>query len=406
MVLEDGTTRTRTAKVLAASTAAVAADPAIVVAVSPNNTPVLTNGAATETTFATLTSQSTFSTLSGGVTEAAPANDTASSGLNSRLQRIAQRITSLIALVPASLGAKTSANSFAVVLASDQATVPVSLASVPSHAVTNAGTFAVQDSEKVADNAAFTDGTTKVMPVGFIFDETAGTALTENDAGAGRIDAKRAQVMVIEDGTIRGSTQRATVKAASTAAVAGDPALVVAVSPNNTVPTTSVGTVAHDAADSGAPVKVGAKAKSTLAGLTLVAADDRTDAYGDVDGVIITKPYATNADIIAGVGTASNTAADTAVTGMTGGAASVFGYITSLQITNTGALSPTVTLKNGSAGATLAVLAAPPGGGCNVVFPVPLKITTANTTLHFACSVASGASSAVTVSAQGFKSKA
>lgn len=37
------------------------------------------------------------------------------------------------------------ANSEPVVIASDQSTVPVSLASVPSHAVTNAGTFAVQN---------------------------------------------------------------------------------------------------------------------------------------------------------------------------------------------------------------------------------------------------------------------
>jgi hypothetical protein len=41
--------------------------------------------------------------LLGGVTEAAPATDTASSGLNGRLQRVAQRITSLIALLPSAL---------------------------------------------------------------------------------------------------------------------------------------------------------------------------------------------------------------------------------------------------------------------------------------------------------------
>lgn len=41
----------------------------------------------------------------GAVTETAPATDTASSGLNGRLQRIAQRITSMIALLPAALGA-------------------------------------------------------------------------------------------------------------------------------------------------------------------------------------------------------------------------------------------------------------------------------------------------------------
>lgn len=44
------------------------------------------------------------SPLIGVVTETAPATDTASSGLNGRLQRIAQRLTSLIALLPAALG--------------------------------------------------------------------------------------------------------------------------------------------------------------------------------------------------------------------------------------------------------------------------------------------------------------
>jgi hypothetical protein len=43
--------------------------------------------------------------LIGAVTETAPATDTASSGLNGRLQRIAQRLTSMIALLPAALGA-------------------------------------------------------------------------------------------------------------------------------------------------------------------------------------------------------------------------------------------------------------------------------------------------------------
>lgn len=62
--------------------------------------------------------------LIGALTETAPATDTASSGLNGRLQRIAQRLTSLIALVPASLGQKTMANSFAVTIASDQTKLP------------------------------------------------------------------------------------------------------------------------------------------------------------------------------------------------------------------------------------------------------------------------------------------
>ena len=62
----------------------------------------------------------------GAVTETAPATDTASSGLNGRLQRIAQRLTSLIALLPAALGQGTMAQSLKVAIASDQSALTVS----------------------------------------------------------------------------------------------------------------------------------------------------------------------------------------------------------------------------------------------------------------------------------------
>ena len=71
----------------------------------------------------TLAEQQTQTTAIGSLTETAPATDTASSGLNGRLQRIAQRLTSLIALFPTSIGTKASAASLSVVLASDQATI-------------------------------------------------------------------------------------------------------------------------------------------------------------------------------------------------------------------------------------------------------------------------------------------
>ncbi len=54
---------------------------------------------------ATAANQDAEAVLVGAVNEAAPATDTANSGLNGRLQRIAQRLTSLIALVPAALDA-------------------------------------------------------------------------------------------------------------------------------------------------------------------------------------------------------------------------------------------------------------------------------------------------------------
>ena len=86
-------------------------------------------------------------------------------------------------------------------------TLPVSLASVPSHAVTNAGTFAVQvdgaaltalqlidDSIKV-DDAAFTPATSSVSMAGFQADETATDSVDEGDAGAARMTLDRKQII-------------------------------------------------------------------------------------------------------------------------------------------------------------------------------------------------------------------
>lgn len=80
-------------------------------------------GTVSVTGVSTLAEQQTQTTAIGSLTETAPATDTASSGLNGRLQRIAQRLTSLIALFPTSIGTKASNASLSVVLASDQATI-------------------------------------------------------------------------------------------------------------------------------------------------------------------------------------------------------------------------------------------------------------------------------------------
>jgi hypothetical protein len=133
---------------------------------------------------ATSALQTAEATLIGAVNETAPATDTASSGLNGRLQRVAQRITSLIALVPASLGAKTSAASFSVVLASDQAAVPTSapvntagsivntaLVGTTATAVTkpaNAVGFILQAASSNSDNIRWCAGSTASTTVGML----------------------------------------------------------------------------------------------------------------------------------------------------------------------------------------------------------------------------------------------
>lgn len=61
----------------------------------------------------------------GAPADGAAATDTATAGVIPLIKRGLQRWTSLLALLPASLGAKASASSFPVVLASDQATLAV-----------------------------------------------------------------------------------------------------------------------------------------------------------------------------------------------------------------------------------------------------------------------------------------
>lgn len=127
----------------------------------------------------------------------------------------------------------------------------------------------------IVDNAAFTDGTTRLSMAGYIYDNVAGTALTENDAAAARIDSKRAQVMVIEDGTTR--ARAATVKAASTAPVASDTALVVAVSPNS--------------AELQNPSTVGASLSSGFKTVALVATPEALAASSTLVQSLIIKAY-------------------------------------------------------------------------------------------------------------------
>lgn len=174
--LNDGT---NTAAVKAASTAAVATDPALVVAVSPNNTvPVSAASLPLPAGAATAANQTTLGNQTSKI------ND----GTNTAAVKAAS--TAAVATDPA-----------LVVAISPNNVIPTST------------------TETIADNNPFTDGTSKVLAAGFVLDETAGTALTENDAAAARIDSKRAQVVVFEDATTRG--QRMAVTAANAAKVDG-----------------------------------------------------------------------------------------------------------------------------------------------------------------------------------------
>lgn len=101
----------------------------------------------------------------------------------------------------------------------------------------------LQLAPQVIDNAAFTDGTSPLIPAGFIFDEVAGTALTENDGAAARVDSKRAQVMVVEDATTRGQRQAVDTNGAAKVAGIG----VVTITASYTRPADTTAYAASDA---------------------------------------------------------------------------------------------------------------------------------------------------------------
>jgi hypothetical protein len=163
----------------------------------------------------------------------------------------------------------------------------------------------------------------------------------------------------------------------------------------------SVGNAAHDAADAGNPVKIGAKAETALAGITLVADGDRTNLYADADGVQYIKPLCGFGEILQNGGQTVTTTASTAVTNL-GATASSYNYVTEVSIWNYSTVDTYIKLQDGNAGTQFWVFPAPALGGCCQTFNVPLKQPTSNTALY----MAEGATaSGIIVSIKGFQSK-
>ncbi len=158
--------------------------------------------------------------------------------------------------------------------------------------------------------------------------------------------------------------------------------------------------VAHDAADSGNPLKIGAKAESSLASVTLVADGDRTDMYADLDGVQITKPFTTYGDIL--TERLSNTDGASTASTVFGATASSHNCITTIAVINDSTTNGYIDFRDGTAGTVMFSLPLPAKGGAVCNFPLPLRQTTANTALAF--DVSAGITT-VYISLIGFKSK-
>jgi hypothetical protein len=163
-----------------------------------------------------------------------------------------------------------------------------------------------------------------------------------------------------------------------------------------------VGDVAHDTADAGEPVKIGAKAVASVLAQTLVAANDRSNLFCDLDGVLVVRANGALGDVLSE--RVSNTdGASTACTGAFAATASQRIYITDIIVHNAHATTNGyVDIRDGTAGAVLATIPLPATGGAVVSLKTPLRLT-ANTALAFDVSAAI---TTVYLSFSGFKSKA
>lgn len=257
-----------------------------------------------------------------------------------------------------------------------QATQPVSLASVPSHAVTNAGTFAVQVDGAALTSLQLLDDA--VSGTGFNISQMNGVAVTMGNGASGT------------------GVQRVTIANDSTGILAG----VTTVSTVTTCSTLTGGGVAHDSADSGNPVKVGAIATASMLGRTPVAAADRSDLVVDTGGALIIRDGVSLEDIISEVKTNTD-GASTAMTSAFAATASQRIYLTDLILANSSATAITVDIRDGSAGSVLATFPVPAGGGVVHSFRTPLRFSS-NTAAAFD---GSAAAATLSVTMVGFKAK-
>jgi hypothetical protein len=159
-------------------------------------------------------------------------------------------------------------------------------------------------------------------------------------------------------------------------------------------------TIAHAAADSGNPHKIGAKVETSPKGITVAADGNRTDLYADADGQLVIKIGTTGADLISEVVTNTN-GTSTAFTNFSA-VASTYNYVTAIAVYNSSATPGTVDFRDGTGGAVKWTMPIPAGGGAVIANSIPLFKTSAATALAYDVS---GALTTVTINVSGFQSK-
>jgi len=331
---------------------------------------------------------------------------------------------------------------------------------VGSHAVTNAGTFAVQvdgsalTALQTIDDPVTTISSTDVMRVA-IFDasdtqitsfgggtqyavdaalgstptgtlavgirDDALSSLTpvEGDAVGLRVDAngalwtKPSGVVSVDDNsgsltidnaditTIAGAVSGSEMQVDVVGSLPSGSATIGSINTVFTCNTLTGSGVAHGSADSGNPHKMGAKAVTSITDQTLVDDDDRTDLYAGEDGVLITRPHCHLADVVSEVDTNTDGASTAFASGLAAPGAGIRIYLTKATISNSSSSFRTVDIRDGAAGAVLWTLPVPAEGGVTHTFEPPIPLT-ANTAVAYD---ASAATTTLTIAVAGFTSK-
>jgi len=208
----------------------------------------------------------------GSLTETAPATDTASSGLNGRLQRIAQRLTSLIALVPAAL---TGSGNFKVAVNEWVAGVVAAVTGTVADQDADSGNPVKVGGKYNATKPTYTDGDRADLQLG-----ARGSLIVEINTAGGTsgitssADNADAVAATATANSLRIANSNRVFNGSTWDRMRGD-----------TEGTHMVGNEAHDAADAGNPIKVGYKAIAHGSNPTAVAANDRTDGYANRHGI-------------------------------------------------------------------------------------------------------------------------
>ena len=129
------------------------------------------------------------------------------------------------------------------------------------------------------------------------------------------------------------------------------------------------GSIAHDAVDSGNPVKVGGQARTTNP--TAVADADRVNFTADDLGRQVITPYQVR-DLVATAYLALATGTETA---LLAGAASTFHDLVQVLCANTSDAAVDVDFRYGTAGSVIASITAPADATSGAVFAIPIPMS-------------------------------